>query len=747
MKHGYAFVRGISALLCAAIFLGVGAFPAKADNVTIKSISVSFDSPFQPGCEIPYTYTYTVEPTVNSVRANLYPDGEYNKNGVVWWDFTENIKLKPDQNNRFQEGHIYQVILHLKLVKTRGIYKEDFGLYDDVISRVTLNGYESLAAYEAWEDNTGATIAIRASYQFTAVGQIQRVRLPSIPAVTVGETPVFRKSGTEYDTGGCWYIDYNRRDMGSEWLGAERWYDETAGKYISDWDTFQKGHTYQYAVVISANGTGVFKTQSDGLRPDVRVKTADGREASSVGFVYSTYDEKGLHDIIACFTVPASETISDIRVTGITEPAAGAKPDYTVTESAEGYHIQAYNGGNWQNGVLWQDKTAEFELTPESVFQAGHTYRCIVAVAVDNSGYEFANNGTDPTVNGYMDGERALVYPTGSDILHNLGLYRDYRIPAPNETIGSVAVSGVVLPAPGEKPSYSAKVSPDANYRVSSESAGNTGNGVLWYDATERSYLTPDQDVFIAGHRYRVFIDLVTGNGYVFDTENDGRFRVTATLNGEPAEVEDTGYEDLLTVTQAFSCAQSDRIDEVFVFGLTEPVPGEKPSYSVTVNAEADYAVSGKSGEKQKNGVLWYDAAEQRYLTPDQDVFIAGHRYRVFIDLVTGNGCVFATESDGRFDVTAYLNGEPADVQDTGDKELVTVTRVFACETAVRIPGDANEDGGADMLDALLVLQYDCGWDVTINAANADVNGDGSADMLDALLIGQYAAGWNVELK
>ena len=100
-------------------------------------------------------------------------------------------------------------------------------------------------------------------------------------------------------------------------------------------------------------------------------------------------------------------------LTGITEPAAGAYPDYTVTESAEGYHIQAYNGENWQNGVLWQDKTAEFDLTPESVFQAGHTYRCIVAVAVDHSGYEFANNGTDPTVSGYMDGESAQIYPTG----------------------------------------------------------------------------------------------------------------------------------------------------------------------------------------------------------------------------------------------------------------------------------------------------------------------------------------------
>ncbi len=739
MKQTNAFVKGIAALLCAVIILGMGALPAKADSSAIKSISVSFDTPFQPGYEIPYTYTYTTEPTVYSLGVNNAHQGGNCRNGVAWWDWTENRLLKPNQSNLFQEGHLYGVSIYLN---TDLYYTQNFGPCDNVVTRVKLNGYEATVETEIEFD--GIAVEIHAWYQFTAIGEIRHVLLPSIPTVTVGETPVFRKSGTEYDSEDCWHIDYSRRDMGSEWLGAERWYDETTGKYIDDWDVFQKGHTYRYSVVISANGSGVFRTQSDGLRPDVRVKTADGIEASDVGFVYSTYDENGLHDIIASFTVPAFETISDIRVTGITEPATGAYPDYTVTESAEGYHIQAYNGENWQNGVLWQDKTAEFDLTPESVFQAGHTYRCIVAVAVDHSGYEFANNGTDPTVSGYMDGESAQIYPTGSDMRHNLGLYRDYRIPAPNETIGSVAVSGVAVPAPGAKPSYSAKVSTDANCRVSSESAGNIRNGVLWYDATEQRYLTPDQDVFIAGHRYRVFIDLVTGNGYEFATQSNGRFNVTATLNGEPADVQDTGDKELLTVTQAFSCGQSDRIYEVSVYGLTKPAPGEKPSYGVKVSPDANYSVSNVSTAKTRNGVLWYDATGQYYLTPEQDTFIAGHVYRVFVDLMTGNGYAFATLSDGHFDVRAALNGEAADVQDTGDEELLTVTQAFSC---VRLPGDADLDGKVDMRDALIVVQFVRGMFPLINMVNADVNGDGKVDMQDALLIGQFAAGWNVGLK
>ncbi len=76
-----------------------------------------------------------------------------------------------------------------------------------------------------------------------------------------------------------------------------------------------------------------------------------------------------------------------------------------------------------------------------------------------------------------------------------------------------------------------------------------------------------------------------------------------------------------------------------------------------------------------------------------------------------------------------------------------TVTGSVTFTVVDRIPGDANGDGAADILDALLVLKFDAGWDVEVNMANADVNADGSVDILDALVILQYDAGWDVELK
>ncbi len=64
-----------------------------------------------------------------------------------------------------------------------------------------------------------------------------------------------------------------------------------------------------------------------------------------------------------------------------------------------------------------------------------------------------------------------------------------------------------------------------------------------------------------------------------------------------------------------------------------------------------------------------------------------------------------------------------------------------------RIPGDVNGDGKADAKDGLLLMQYDAGWNVSIDSANADVNADSAVGVSDAVLIFQHAAGQDVTLK
>ena len=69
---------------------------------------------------------------------------------------------------------------------------------------------------------------------------------------------------------------------------------------------------------------------------------------------------------------------------------------------------------------------------------------------------------------------------------------------------------------------------------------------------------------------------------------------------------------------------------------------------------------------------------------------------------------------------------------------------VFVALERVIVEGDANDDSVVDIYDALRILQYEAGWDVTLNAANADMNHDGTVTMTDALLILQYCADGNL---
>ena len=81
--------------------------------------------------------------------------------------------------------------------------------------------------------------------------------------------------------------------------------------------------------------------------------------------------------------------------------------------------------------------------------------------------------------------------------------------------------------------------------------------------------------------------------------------------------------------------------------------------------------------------------------------------------------------------------------QPNGAKAVCTITVV----ESGRLPGDADNNGAVNMNDALTVLRYCAGEGNAINLSNADVTGDSQVSTQDALLILQREAGWNVTLK
>ena len=75
-----------------------------------------------------------------------------------------------------------------------------------------------------------------------------------------------------------------------------------------------------------------------------------------------------------------------------------------------------------------------------------------------------------------------------------------------------------------------------------------------------------------------------------------------------------------------------------------------------------------------------------------------------------------------------------------------TVTFEVKKAASGRVPGDANDDGMFDVIDILMCLQKNSGWNVTINESNCDVNQDGVFDVIDILMMLQKNSGWDVTL-
>lgn len=75
-----------------------------------------------------------------------------------------------------------------------------------------------------------------------------------------------------------------------------------------------------------------------------------------------------------------------------------------------------------------------------------------------------------------------------------------------------------------------------------------------------------------------------------------------------------------------------------------------------------------------------------------------------------------------------------------------TVTFEVKKAASGRVPGDANNDGVFDVIDILMCLQKNSGWNVTINESNCDVNQDGVFDVIDILMMLQKNSGWDVTL-
>lgn len=177
-------------------------------------------------------------------------------------------------------------------------------------------------------------------------------------------------------------------------------------------------------------------------------------------------------------------------------------------------------------------------------------------------------------------------------------------------------------------------------------------------------------------------------------------------------------------------------------------------------SAYCELTATSESGETIRLCVTGYRLAEELAFRFENYTVKVGESVQVSVSYVEagdGLGPVYWMVEDGTIAAFSQTFPQTPEGMITGLKPgVTTLTAVLvngaqtSCTITVqagRVPGDANEDGAVDIHDALLVLQRDAGWNVSLNRDNADVDGSGAVDIYDALRILRYGAGEDVTLQ
>ena len=258
------------------------------------------------------------------------------------------------------------------------------------------------------------------------------------------------------------------------------------------------------------------------------------------------------------YTLRKENVITDINISDLELPIAGETPDYNVTTSGKGWHIDKFGVSHVRNGISWVRENGDVNLHPNDKFIRGYDYCVSIRVEADR-GYYFSGE-LAPTING-MNVTYMTVEP-GYIILQ-------YSIWCAQKHVSEIQLSGIDLPYPGNSPSYNVTVDRAELYCV---------DEVYWMENGEGMIIGEDE--FKEGYNYSIGIGLCPVVTYgseqcVFDND------IVVYVDGKKAIVSEV-REDYIY----FTCNAAQ-----FVKIMSQPegsIIADGNAFSVSVDARGD---------------------------------------------------------------------------------------------------------------------------------------------------------------
>ncbi len=266
----------------------------------------------------------------------------------------------------------------------------------------------------------------------------------------------------------------------------------------------------------------------------------------------------------------------------------------------------------------------------------------------------------------------------------------------------------VTAPKEGQLPDYTVTVDRPACYTAMG-GVSNYTQYRFWMvsdDGVNNWKIIDKNTPFVAGKYYKFVVEMQTKSGYTFPTlvsYDDCEPYIWVKVNGNYTKAHKTYDMDpdhYVTITYEFGLCNDSEIQNIVIDNVTEPIGGEKPTYTATVrgsgyHVDTEYTryvddyMPWPIPENEReyyivNGIGWFDLTSGDWLC-SHERFVPGHEYTIYVSLKTEDGYEFKLNKYYEVEYTASINGFVA----TGDNSLndgptaQTVCASFVCQGKV----------------------------------------------------------------
>lgn len=465
-------------------------------------------------------------------------------------------------------------------------------------------------------------------------------------------------------------VDAN--EPGKYEIKTVNWYKNSvsAANAVGATETFKENTVYIVEFEVWAKGAYYF-TNTNG-------NTTVTADVSDRNTEYGEFDAQVMNvagqSVSSCLTVrctfPKTEgkntatqdpnIITKVNLTGLDLPSHYQKPDTTVED--DDYRVTTE--------VVWKNQNGS---SFNGVFEYGQSYTAMIYLFI-SSNYEFAKDYTHPlatkdkpmaAVTVTLDGEELSVVPdyTRNQFMRCLVVSKVYKCEG-KLVIDSVNIADVAAPTAGGPINYSFTCNTAGYQRLESMHDSTYHKGVAWR-VDGGVYLETSKGTFDANESYQIVIRLKPKEGFEFAADGNGNTRMTATLNGNSAEVKSSKTEAIVTYT--FPKTGNIVINKVDVAGLDAPATGNTPDYTATYT-NVNYGPADYNDKSNKSGISWYNETDKKVMSTT-DKFEAGKTYTIQITIWANDGYEFQYKS-GAVNVAGTVNGKNAEVSSRSSEEV-----------------------------------------------------------------------------